>query len=163
MCNDFAISRVEAFNGFQLLHDTLMASSGINPFDHSGIFMSEKISDLGRCLTTFFCSCSKGCPKIVWRITFDAQMIKRLFLYSLSARIAPRVLASKNITTFLLNSFQDCLRFGSDQESSGRESSFRSIDKCFAFIGMDNDSFHLTIVLFQMQIFPLKSINFFRA
>ena len=162
-CNSFANSRVQALNRFQLLHHTLMPCAGVDPFDHASVFVTQEISNLSRCLTTFLCSCCEGGSEIVWRISFDAQMIKRLSLYSLGARITPRVFTTKNITTFLLNSFQDCLRFGSNQESSGRENSFRSIDECFAFIGIDNDSFHLTVILFQMQIFPLKSINFFRT
>ena len=58
-------SAIQTLNGIQLLHHTLMPCSGVNRFNHSGVFMPEKVSDLSRSLPAFFRLSGEGCAEIV--------------------------------------------------------------------------------------------------
>lgn len=107
--NYLAILRVQAFDNFKLLHDTLMASSGVNPFDHSSILMSKKVSNLSGSLTALFSAGSKSSSEIIRRISADSKMLECPSFHSLGAGIAPRVLAAQNVAAFFLNSFQNRL------------------------------------------------------
>ena len=104
--NYLAILRVQSFDYFKLLHDTLMASSGVNPFDHSSVLMAKKVSYLSGSLPAFLGLGGKSSSEVIGRISADFQMLECLPFHPLCSGVAPWVFTTKNKARFLLNSLQ---------------------------------------------------------